>query len=273
MIAKNCSLNYCYEIDEGNKDRPVLVFLHGFLGSLKDWDYHISQLKEKFMCIAVDLPGHGKSIDLEREDCYSFRGCSGSIMDILDRNGIDKCILVGYSMGARLALFIAVEFPDRFKGLVIESASPGLKTKNEREKRYLDDLKLAENLSSSPIESFLQKWYDQPIFLSLKNHPDFPDLIKSRMRNNPSELVRSLRNMSIGLQPELWNKWDSINIPSLLIAGENDSKYVTILSEMNDKSGYSNISIEPECGHNIHFEKKNSYIQELLKFLKSIEEV
>jgi len=273
MIAKKCPLNYRYEKNQGNKDRPVLVFLHGFLGSLKDWDYHISQLKDRYRCISVDLPGHGKSIGLKREDCYSFKTCSASIIDILDKNRIDKCMLVGYSMGGRLALLTAMEFPDRFKGLVIESASPGIKSKNERKKRYRDDLKLAGYLSSSPIDSFLQKWYDQPIFLSLRNHPDFPDLLKTRMKNIPSELVRCLRNMSIGLQPELWSKWDSIKIPSLLIAGEYDSKYVAILSEMNDISKNSMLSIEPESGHNIHYENKNTYITLLRKFLESLEEV
>jgi len=273
MIVKNCSLNYQYEINENNKDRPVLVFLHGFLGSLKDYDYHISRLKGNYRCISVDLPGHGKSIGFDRENCYGFKRSSESIIDILDKNRIENCILAGYSMGGRLALFTAIEFPDRFKGLVIESASPGIKTKKERKNRYRDDLEIAENMSSSPIDTLLQKWYDQPIFSSLKNHPDFPDLMKSRMNNIPSELAKSLRNMSTGLQQDLWSKWDTINIPSLVIGGDNDIKYIKILSEMDNISKYSRLAIVPECGHNIHFENKNVYIRELLKFLKSIEEV
>ena len=273
MTTSICSLNYQFEENEDNKLRPVLVFLHGFLGSLSDWDYHISHLRDRFRCIAIDLPGHGKSINLGSEECYNFKKVSASIIDILDRNRIDKCILTGYSMGGRLALFMAVEYPDRYTGLVIESASPGLKTENERKKRYRDDLKIAEELNSSPLDSFLQRWYDQPVFLSLKSHPDFADLMKTRMRNIPSELAQSLRNMSIGCQPELWSKWESIGIPSLLIAGENDSKFVAILSEMEDSSKFSRINIVADCGHNIHFENKNTYIKVLRKFLESLEEV
>lgn len=273
MAAKTCALNYHYVINDDNKIRPVLVFLHGFLGSLKDWDYHISQLKDKFRCISIDLPGHGRSIKLEFEDCYNFKVGSASIIDILDSNNVDKCVLVGYSMGGRLALFLAVEYPDRFKGLVIESASPGLKSEKERNKRYRDDLKLANGLSSSTLELFLQRWYDQPIFSSLKNHPDFTDLMNTRMRNNPTELARLLRNMSIGCQPDLWSKWESIKIPSLLIAGEYDRKFIGILSEMERCSTYSRMKIIADSGHNIHFENKNTYSKTLKKFLESLEEV
>jgi 2-succinyl-6-hydroxy-2,4-cyclohexadiene-1-carboxylate synthase len=104
-------------------------------------------------------------------------------------------------MGGRLALYMTLHFPERFEKVVLESASPGLKTEKERSHRLQADLQLAQKLENSNIKDFLLNWYEIPLFKSLKNSPNFDKLIETRLANNPLELAKSLRNMGTGNQP------------------------------------------------------------------------
>ncbi len=129
----------------GSHDRRAILFLHGFMGTANDWEVCIDRLANEFFCIAVDLPGHGQSIDRDPW-LYSMEGCARALIDILDDLGLQQCGLVGYSMGGRVALYVVSTYPERFDGLVLESASPGLRTDAERAARRQADEQLAQEL-------------------------------------------------------------------------------------------------------------------------------
>lgn len=242
-----------------NTNQPLILLLHGFTGDCQDFNPIISLLSSNYCCLAVDLPGHGKTRVIGDETCYNMSNTAQALIHLLDDLQIDKCLLLGYSMGGRLALYMTLHFPDRFEKVVLESASPGLKTQKDRSHRRKSDFDTAQKLENSNLKEFLLSWYDRPLFQSLKNSPNFPQLIASRLANNPIELAKSLRNMGSGNQPSLWEKLAQNQIPLLLLAGEYDDKFKTINAEIASLCPAARLQIVPKAGHNIHFENIDEF--------------
>jgi 2-succinyl-6-hydroxy-2,4-cyclohexadiene-1-carboxylate synthase len=118
------------------------------------------------------------------------------------------------------------------------------------------------------MNEFINKWYQQPIFESLIDHPNFPDLVQSRSKNDPKTVALSLTGMSQGRQTSLWPHLSKVKIPTLLIAGEKDKKYVSLMERMNRQIKNSRFIKIKNAGHNVHFENPQEYIKELQLFLR-----
>ena len=252
----------------GDQDNPAILFLHGFMGSGEDWRAVIQGLATHYFCITVDLPGHGKTGIGQSKRYYAMPGAAENLIRMLDGLRIRKCIVVGYSMGGRLALYLALHYPDRFFKGILESASPGLSKREDRLARISHDEKLASELESVPFATFLHKWYSQHIFESLKGHPDFPVLLENRQGNTPGELALSLRHMGTGKQPSLWDGLRHNRVPLLFMTGELDAKFRGIASRMEGMCPYSRMKIITGCGHNIHFENPSAFIESVKSFIE-----
>ena len=251
----------------GNSTRCPLLFLHGFMGDCHEFDEIISLLSEEFYCLAVDLPGHGKTRTTGEDKHYRMENIARASIEFLDALDIDRCISIGYSMGGRLALYLALHFPKYFDRVVLESASPGLKTQEEREARVRKDLKLAQELEVEDLSSFLNRWYSQPLFSSMKKYPGFSKMLAQRLQNNAFELSKSLRNLSTGLQPSLWNALRENSVPLLLLVGELDEKFIGINTEMVSSCKFGRLEIVRNCGHNIHLESPISFARRIRHFV------
>jgi 2-succinyl-6-hydroxy-2,4-cyclohexadiene-1-carboxylate synthase len=258
MISNNYRFNYSLI---AKRNQQTILFLHGFTGNCQDFSGIISLLSKNYCCLAVDLPGHGKTKVTGDETCYNMSNTAIALIKLLDDLEIEKCCLFGYSMGGRLALYMTLHFPDRFDRTVLESASPGLKAQQERSHRLQADLELAQKLENSNIKDFLLNWYDRPLFQSLKNSPKFDRLLETRLANSPIELAKSLRNMGTGNQPSLWEKLPHNQIPLLLLAGEYDDKFKIINTEMANLCPAASLQIVPKTGHNIHFENVDKLVE------------
>ncbi len=238
----------------GELIQPSILFLHGFLGSGRDFDGAIAHLTDQFCYITVDLPGHGQTRVEGGDEQYTIVSTAKALVQWLDEIGIPHCFLVGYSMGGRLALYLAIHFPQRFPKVMLESASPGLKTKQERQERLQRDFQLADQLEAD-FPSFLTQWYQQPLFQSLQQHPEFEQMMQRRSQNYPSEIAKSLRYLSTGRQPSLWSLLETHRQPLLLLVGGRDRKFCQINQEMAEHCPTACLTIVPECGHAIHLEQ------------------
>ncbi len=256
MILANYQFNYSFR---GNLDKPIILLLHGFMGSSNDFDAVIAYLTDRFCFLTVDLPGHGNTQVFGSEEYYTMSKTALALIELLETNKIDRCFLLGYSMGGRLALYLTINFAGYFDKVVLESASPGLKNPKERQHRTEQDNRLAAELKINNLTLFLQKWYDNPLFDSFRKHPDFAKAIECRLNNNPLELAKSLRNMSTGMQPSLWHQLDRLQTPLLLLVGDLDKKFVFINSEINNLCPNSQLEIVEQMGHNIHLENPKEY--------------
>jgi 2-succinyl-6-hydroxy-2,4-cyclohexadiene-1-carboxylate synthase len=270
MAARTaCQLSFELHGDEGN---PVLLLLHGFMGSGKDWAGIVKRLVDRYYCLTPDLPGHGNSTGFPDSSDYTLKAASRLISELLEELTIDTCSLLGYSMGGRIALDLCLNNSHTCNKLIIESASPGLRTDREREDRYKLDLERARDIESRNFRTFLTDWYAQPLFRSLKKHPDFPKLIERRLHNDTAELARSLRGSSVGAQPSLWEKLKDTTIPLLVLAGEKDDKYVAIAREMEEINEHIHAQTVKNSGHCIHVESEENFVNEIRRFLIDSEE-
>jgi len=247
---------------------PIL-WLHGFMGSVHDWDAVVNEWGDRPSCIAIDLPGHGKTDVTGTEEQYAMPSTAQGIVQLLDALDIRRCGLVGYSMGGRLALYLALQYPERFCCVALESASPGLHTANEQDTRRTNDAALAQTLRSTNFEQFIEQWYQQPLFASLNQHLSFPSVMNRRLRNDPNLLARSLQWMGTGQQPSLWDALGKSTTPLLLIVGEHDTKYRQIASEIGDRHPNCTTVTVPNCGHTVHVEQPAQFLTHIRTFVQS----
>lgn len=258
----------CYS--EGDSNDPTILFLHGFMGDRFEFKQAIAVLSKQFYCVAIDLLGHGQTIAIDPstdlDDYYTIQSSANLVIKYLDLLRVDCRFLVGYSMGGRLALYLTIHFPQYFDRVVLESASAGLSSAVARRDRLAKDRQLATRLETGDLRLFLENWYQQPIFANLRSHPNFAQMLEQRLNNSPVQLAKSLRNLSTGKQPSLWEKLSENQIPLLLIAGELDPKFVQINRQMQQLCKYSQLEVIPSCGHNIHFENPDLFIEKIKTF-------
>lgn len=258
------SLNY--ELSGDRRSRAVL-FLHGFMGSSSDWREVMAAMQDRTFFIALDLPGHGASLGVKPE-AHTIEGSARAVIHVLDELEVQRPVTVGYSMGGRVALYLALRYPERCAGLVLESASPGLEDGEERTARRAADEGRAERLESGDLEAFLLDWYRQPLFASLAlNEELLRRTIKARRRNDPVELARSLRGMGAGSQPSLWGELEGLAVPTLAVAGELDDKYADVVGRLASISPQIECELVRGAGHNVHDEAPAAFAALLRRFL------
>ena len=238
------------------------------MGSAHGWKEAIELLRADYYCLALDLPGHGGTRRCPDLEAYTMEGAARLVAAVMDERGIHSCSLIGYSMGSRLALHMAIHYTERFSNLVMESGSPGIQSAVEREERSALDEKLAQELERGDFETFLRSWYNQPLFESLKRDPvRFQQILERRRNNDTVELARSLRGMGPGGHLPLWQDLPRLGTPLLILAGEMDQKYKRIAQEMSALCPKARLALVPDTGHNIHAENAGAYVRALERFL------
>ena len=258
-----------YYITTGEPKNPPLLLLHGFLGSHQDFVPLLPKFSPHFYCIVPDLPGHGQTVTAPGS--YTFPLTARVLLQLLGHLNIRQINLLGYSMGGRLALYFTGKFPNRCIRTVLESASPGLKTAEEQERRQRQDDVIAHRLDTTPLPVFLDHWYQNPLFASLQQHPAaYAAMLARRQHNQPHQLAAALRGFSTGRQPSLWPALPTIGTPLCLLVGALDAKFIRLNREMLtglSASKQATLRIVENCGHNIHLEDPAAYAIAILQYL------
>ncbi len=258
--------HYCFHYCvTGRSTHPPILFLHGFLGDLREFDRVTDHFSDQFYCIAVDLPGHGKT-QVKSDRYYTMAATAKGLIQLLKTLRVEQCFIIGYSMGGRLALYLTLNFPKYFLKTILESSSPGLRTEKERTQRMQRDRDLAHKLETEDFSDFLAQWYSQPLFATLQQHPDFEQMLEHRLQNNPLNLAKSLCYLSTGCQPPLWENLNHNTIPMLLLAGELDEKFIKINAEIAERSPFTECRRVDRCGHNIHLENTALFVHHIKQF-------
>lgn len=246
-----------------------LALLHGFSGDVSTWDSLAAGLANDCQIIAIDLLGHGGSdapIDIPS---YRMESAAADVIDLLGQLVVTKPHLLGYSMGGRLALFLALRYPARIRSLILESASPGLADERARARRCKRDNDLADEIETRGIAWFVDYWESLPLWASqsaaLRRRQR-----RQRLANNPLGLSNSLRGMGAGAQPNLWGQLPQLLPPIGLIAGERDAKFRQINQAMRAAMPESSWSIIPAAGHNIHLEQPEAFCRAVRSFIDCV---
>ncbi|MBN8209443.1 2-succinyl-6-hydroxy-2,4-cyclohexadiene-1-carboxylate synthase [Bacillus sp. NTK071] len=258
-----------FHVEKKGEGETVLL-LHGFTGSSSNWAPFIDKWSSSFQVIAVDLIGHGKSSKPDDYSCYTMETMSRYLRILLDHLNVDKVHLLGYSMGGRLGLWFAIQYPLMIKSLILESSSPGLFTLRERDERVRKDHALANRIKKRGISEFVQFWETIPLFASQKNlHESVQSEIrKQRLRNSEIGLANSLLGMGTGAQPSYWSELEHLKFPVLLMAGELDQKFVLIAKQMEKSLSQADFVQINDVGHTIHVEEPQIFDKMVVAFLK-----
>ncbi len=259
------SLDPTWHIETGGyPDGRPIVFLHGFMGAASIWRPIFDELTEGMYGLAIDLPGHGQTAcELEN---LSFQSLADAIAAFVRERFNQPVGLCGYSMGGRIALYTALEYPDLFSDLILESCHPGIRDTEDRNARRRQDEQISRHLQSTEMTSFLTEWYQQPVFAYL------PDDLKQKIigkksTNDPIALSHVITALSPGVQPSLWNRLASWTKPACIIAGERDDKYMDMCSAMALLVPQGEFHSILGAGHITHLEDRKAFMEVVNAFL------
>jgi 2-succinyl-6-hydroxy-2,4-cyclohexadiene-1-carboxylate synthase len=223
------------------------VLLHGFTQTRQSWRRTAAALGGRYRALAPDLPGHGQAA--ERRPA-SFAACAAYVRALAD----EPVVLVGYSMGGRIALYTALALPGLVQRLVLVGASPGIADAAEREERRMADAALADRIETIGIEAFAQEWGAQELFagqdgrVAAAAHAD-------RLRNTPHGLAAALRGLGTGVMPSLWDRLGELAMPVALVVGERDAKFRAIAGRMAPAIPDCRVDVVDGAGHAAQLEQ------------------
>jgi 2-succinyl-6-hydroxy-2,4-cyclohexadiene-1-carboxylate synthase len=248
---------------------PPLLLLHGFTGSAAEWAGLAPRLAQLREVIAVDLIGHGRSSAPADPARYTMEHCVVDLLALLDELGHERVELLGYSMGGRAALQLAVAAPGRVRSLILESASPGIADEAERAARVASDEELAARIEREGLEWFVEHWAAIPLFASQAalHHEERAALRERRLGGTARGYANSLRGMGAGRQPSLWARLPELTMPALLVSGELDVKYLAIAERAAALLPAGRHAIVRDAGHTVHLEQPEAFADLVVGFL------
>lgn len=232
-----------------------ILFLHGFLGDAKEFRDIGRDFEKTHTVIYADLPGHGSHQITSQ--CATFESIVEDYAQLLSKQRTKDWHVVGYSMGGRLALFLACKWPQLIQRMTLISASPGLESVRERTRRIYSDRHLANKLRRGSMREILGEWYRQPLFEFYRRSAKFAETLLRRQSGNPIQLASALDVMGLGKQPSLWGELTKLKMPTELICGERDLKFCQIANRMRQANPSLNVTHVAQCGHVVHLEAVN----------------
>ncbi len=197
--------------------------------------------------VAPDLPGHGSAAAERRDLPATAAALAGS----LAAGG--PAVVVGYSMGGRVALRLALDHPEAVRHLVLVGATAGIDDPAERAARREADEALAARIEAEGVDPFLDRWLAQPLFAGLE--PAADDLA-ARRANPAAGLAASLRRSGTGtMDPPWWDELPGLAVPTTVVAGEQDAKFRALGRRLAAGiGGPSELVVVPGTGHACHLQ-------------------
>jgi len=240
--------------------RPALLLIHGFTGTGAAWADHLPELSRHFDLIAPDLPGHGAN-----PVAASVEAAADELAHLVaDR----RLHVLGYSLGARVALALAVAHPETVDRLVLESPSAGIAGSDERAARRAADDRLAHEIERDGIEAFVERWERNPVFAS---HAALDPEVAARQRSirlaqEPHGLAQSLRLAGQGAMTPLHDRLGEIGRPTLVIVGALDPTRPRGEIVASGIPG-ARLVVIGGAGHTPHLERPDAFRRHVIDFL------
>ncbi|SJL83436.1 2-succinyl-6-hydroxy-2,4-cyclohexadiene-1-carboxylate synthase [Vibrio palustris] len=235
-------------------NQPVIVWLHGLLGSGDDWSETLYCLSS-FAHFVIDLPGHGGSQALE---CDSLPMCAEQVVTTIQAQlgARQPVIIVGYSLGARIAMAVVnSDASERIniQAVLLEGGNVGLNNEPARVARWQQDSLWAQRFACEPIETVLEAWYQQPVFGTL-NTEQRNSVITARRNNVGSAIAKMLTATSLATQADMLPVLQRSPLPIHYVCGEKDTKFQSLASEYALPT-----SVLANAGHNVHKEQPQAF--------------
>jgi 2-succinyl-6-hydroxy-2,4-cyclohexadiene-1-carboxylate synthase len=235
---------------------PV-VLIHGFTQSALAWEAVRPALVERRTVIALDAPGHGRSASVAAD--------LPAGADLMVEAAGGPAAWLGYSMGGRFALHVALRHPEAVQRLIVVSATGGIDDPEIRAARREADEALAVRAQAEGLEAFVNWWLTRPLFQTL---PPGSAALESRLGGTAAGLASSLRLAGTGSQQPLWSQLRQLDMPVLVVAGAGDDRYVAegrrLVHSIGSNAAYAEIA---GAGHACHLERPDAFLDIIGPFL------
>ncbi len=203
--------------------------------------------------LAADLPGHGTS----RLDPLTMPATVTALARVVEEKGPFELVL-GYSMGGRVALHLALQHPDLVSCLLLVSTGLGIEHAAARRSRRIADEGLAATAVELGIERFVDEWIDHPVAGTSR----VPEPIRAadraiRLTNEASGLAAALAGLGPGAHEPLHDRLTEIAVPTTWMAGAADAAYTSVAEEAARRSG-GELVVVPDAGHNLVLERPDA---------------
>jgi 2-succinyl-6-hydroxy-2,4-cyclohexadiene-1-carboxylate synthase len=232
----------------------MVLFIPGFMQRGDAWRPVAELLPERYPSVLLDHREH------------SFEGRLAEIADAASRAGAEGAVLVGYSLGGRLALRAVLRDPGRYAGLVTVGATAGLDDPSLRSSRAEADDRLASWIEAAPIEDVVSIWERQPLFAD-QSEGLIEEQRPGRMSHDPAELAMLLRTAGQGVLEPVWHELLTLEVPVLAIAGARDEGYVAAARRMADVAPRGRAAIVENAGHAAHLQRPQRVAELIEDFL------
>jgi len=213
-----------------------VVLVPGFTQTASSWDDVVEIVAESCVVTALDVPTR----DSFARTAHAI-GSRGK-----------RAVYVGYSMGGRLCLRLAIDHPEVVRGLVLVSTSPGIGDTDARAKRVAADEQLAQSIERDGVPAFLERWLAQPMFQTV---PDDAPGLAERRELSAAYLAHCLRTLGAGAMEPMWGALGTLTMPVALVSGTLDRKYDTIALQMLERIVSDAVHIRIEGGHALPLEQ------------------
>jgi 2-succinyl-6-hydroxy-2,4-cyclohexadiene-1-carboxylate synthase len=232
------------------------VLIHGFTQSARSWATIAGALAHDHTVIALDAPGHGQSAEVEAD--------LSAGADLMAEAG-GEADWVGYSMGGRYALHVALRHPGLVRRLVLVSATGGMDDPRDRAARRQSDEALAIKVETEGVAAFVAWWLQRPLFATL---PPRAAAVESRLGGTAAGLAASLRLAGTGTQEPLWSRLARLEMPVLVVAGGEDAAYLghgrRLAAEIGSNASFAVVA---GAGHACHLERPDAFLDLIQPFL------
>ena len=261
---------HLHVVSSGNG--PSLLLLHGFTGSAKTWEPLRAAIDDRFSIHAIDLPGHGHSASPADRLRYALDRFAVDLAKVLDTLGLDRVAVLGYSLGARAALRFAIRQPSRLNALILESGAPGITDPKDRIARLISDQALAESIETDGVAAFVDEWERRPMWESQSRLDERvrAELRAQRLANDARGLANSVRGSGVAADPPMTDRLPYLSVPTLLIAGALDPKFVAIGKDMQSAIPDARLAVVDDAGHAVHLEQPRRFADIVAEFLASL---
>jgi len=228
-----------------------LLLIHGFTGSSASWDAVKRELASP--ATLVSPLGHGGGDTLEA----SVRNWDDELRRLVAAFPAERVHLVGYSLGARLALGIALTYPHHVERVTLLSGHTGLATDAERRERRAADARWCSLLEAEGVEGFVNAWEAQPLFASQQSLPAGvrADHRAHRLRHDAEGLTRSLRVTGLAEMPDYAPQLALLTMGVTVMAGELDPKFLALGRATSERVRDSRFVVAPGAGHDLLLER------------------
>lgn len=214
---------------------PHLYALHGFLGLPSDWKQ--IPFPPQWRCFFVDL--YASHLPDPKEGLEAWADAFVSQIDPEEHN-----ILMGYSLGGRLALHCLRAYPGMWKKAFFLSTHPGLDDEQQKTERFLQDQQWAKKFEQKPWESVMDQWNQQAVFGQSPVTRHEKDYCRSK-------LSQSLTGWSLAKQRDFRPFLATVPCPIVWLTGEKDQKFTRLASSLQFSHPQSQHHIIPHAGHRL----------------------